>query len=172
MLYSVNSSFVPFSFVDSLVWSVFREKGFSPASKFFGLARKHVECVLVLYFDFPAEQSPIRTSYHVGASCLMGAPRANYNDSDADQYLGRLGTFTNTMSPKNTSTLAKSPHLASEMIQSYPDFSADFENDLKSYKLQSAMAARAALQRLGAGAMGQEAVDRLRSDFRGGPDAN
>ncbi|CAH0396067.1 unnamed protein product [Bemisia tabaci] len=92
----------------------------------------------------------------------MGAPRGNYNDSDADQYLGRLGTFTNTMSPKNTSTLAKSPHLASEMIQSYPDFSADFENDLKSYKLQRAMAARAALQRLGAGAMGQEAVDRLR----------
>lgn len=71
------------------------------------------------------------------------------------------------MSPK--STLARSPHLAEDKIQSYPDYSADFENDLNSFKLQSAMAARSALQSLGAAAMTAEQVDQLCQDFRGGP---
>ncbi|CAH0395178.1 unnamed protein product [Bemisia tabaci] len=89
-----------------------------------------------------------RAGHHVGAAYLTGLPRVNYNDSEADSYLGRLGTFIIKMSPK--STLARSPHLSEDRVQSYSDFSTDFENDLNSFKLQSAMAARTALQSLGA----------------------
>lgn len=55
LCHSVNFALPPFSFVDSLVWSVFREKGFSAASKVFALARKNVDFVLVPFFDFSAE---------------------------------------------------------------------------------------------------------------------
>lgn len=108
-----------------------------------------------------------RAGRHVGAAYLTGLPRVRYNDTDADSYLGRLGTFINKMSPK--STLARSPHLAEDRVQSYPDFSSDFDNDLNSYKLQSAMAARSALQALDASAMTEEQVAALRADFRAGP---
>lgn len=31
--------------------------------------------------------------YHIGASYLTGAPRADYNNTDMEHFLGRLGTF-------------------------------------------------------------------------------
>ncbi|CAH0386705.1 unnamed protein product [Bemisia tabaci] len=80
-----------------------------------------------------------RASFHIGAAYLTGQPRIQYNASEAEQWMGRLGMFIDIMSPK--STLAKSPHFSVDRIQSYADFSTDFENDLNSYKLQSAMAA-------------------------------
>lgn len=141
----------------------------------FEAAKKIIKSSLIAICPSPRDFSAIppvvqamrqnRTSYHIGAAYLTGAPRVNYsyNDADSDQWLGRSGTFINKMSPK--STLARSPHLSEESVQSYPDF----ETDLYSYKLQSAMAARAALQNLGAGAMTQEQVNALRSDFRVGP---
>ncbi|XP_077264311.1 uncharacterized protein LOC143898601 [Temnothorax americanus] len=53
-------------------------------------------------------QQPAR--YHIGASYLTGLPRMDYTDTDMESYLGRLGTFINTLYKK--STIAKSPHLA------------------------------------------------------------
>lgn len=48
-------------------------------------------------------------NYHIGASYLTGSPRIDYQHSDMNAFLGRLGTFINTLYKQ--SILAKSLHL-------------------------------------------------------------
>lgn len=64
-------------------------------------------------------------TFHIGASYLTGHPRADYQDTDMNSYLGRLGTFINTLYKQ--STLAKSPHLVIARVESYDDYDADFK---------------------------------------------
>ncbi|KAM0726700.1 hypothetical protein ACS0PU_007884 [Formica fusca] len=63
--------------------------------------------------------------YHIGASYLTGEARADYQDTDMNNYLGRLGTFISTL--YRQSTLAKSPHLVIARVESYDDYDADFK---------------------------------------------
>lgn len=77
-------------------------------------------------------------AYHIGASYLTGAPRADYQDTDMNAYLGRLGTFIQTLYGK--STLAKSPHLTIARIESYDDYDADFKSALANVQLAQATA--------------------------------
>lgn len=53
------------------------------------------------------------------ASYLTGESRPDYADADMNNYLGRLGTFINTL--YRNSILAKSPHLAVVRVESYDD---------------------------------------------------
>lgn len=66
--------------------------------------------------------------YHIEALYLTGEARADYSDTDCDSYLGRLGTFINTL--YKNSTLAKSPHLAAAKVESYADYDVNFKNCL------------------------------------------
>lgn len=76
--------------------------------------------------------------YHVGASYLTGEARADYQDTDMNNYLGRLGTFINTLYKQ--STLAKSPHLKVERVESYDDYDADFKALLGRIQMAQAQA--------------------------------
>lgn len=71
-------------------------------------------------------RAPIK--YHIRASYLTGDTRADYVDTDMEQYLGRLGTFI-TILHKN-STLAKSPYIAPAQVENYEDYDANFRDIL------------------------------------------
>ena len=70
--------------------------------------------------------------YHIGASYLTGAPRANFNDEDYARFLGRLGTFVSVLFPK--ATLCSSPHITAVKIQSYEDSSIEWKQLLEAFK--------------------------------------
>lgn len=79
--------------------------------------------------------NPVR--YHIGASYLTEEPRINYQDTDMNHFLGRLGTFINVLYKQ--STLAKLPHLAIAKVESYDNYDADFKAILG--RVQTAQAA-------------------------------
>lgn len=74
--------------------------------------------------------------YHIGASYLTGEPRVTYSDSDNDAYLGRLGTYIRKMFSK--STLAQSPHLAQSKVESYEDYSPEWDQILTQFRIAAA----------------------------------
>lgn len=76
--------------------------------------------------------------YHIGTSYLTGEARADYQDTNANAYLGRLGTFITTLYKQ--STLAKSPHLTGPRIESYDDYDADFKALLERIQIAQAAA--------------------------------
>ncbi|APG78070.1 hypothetical protein [Hubei qinvirus-like virus 1] len=63
--------------------------------------------------------------HHIGARYLTGREPPKFSDSDAEDCLGRLGSYV--LNVLGRSTLAKSPHFARARIQGYPDYSDAFE---------------------------------------------
>lgn len=104
--------------------------------------------------------------FHIGASYLTRADKADYNDQEMGGYLGRLGTFVCCMFPK--STLASSPHLEKPKVQSYEDYSPEWETLLTQYKINSSAATETALQSIGASTSGvaANAYSNARTGFR------
>lgn len=86
-----------------------------------------------LLFSIYDQVHNFSATYHISASYLTGKPRANYHDSDMDNYLGRLGTFITTL--YKNSTLAKSPCMAPAIIESYNDYDVDFKTELTKVKI-------------------------------------
>lgn len=104
-------------------------------------------------------------TFHIGASYLTGNPRANYQDTGMEAYLGRIGTFIRQIFGR--STLAASPHLEVHKVESYEDFDPDWQQLLQSYKLQSQQNARNALNSIvQMEGLTDEAILALRQDFR------
>lgn len=104
--------------------------------------------------------------YHIGASYLTGSARADYNDTDCNSYLGRLGTFINTL--YKNSTLAKSPHITQAKVESYDDYDADWRAILG--RIQAAQAtARGRIVEESIGTVGvidDQTLDEMRYAFR------
>ena len=71
-------------------------------------------------------------SFHVGAYYLTGAPRANFEDSEQDLFLGRLGTFARVNF--KSASLCKSPHLTDHKVQGYGDYDPTFRDQLNGLK--------------------------------------
>lgn len=87
-----------------------------------------------------------RISYHVGASYFTGRARADFEDTAAEDFLGRIGTFILSMMPK--STLAQSPHLTASKIESYPEYDPSWANTLIQFKASAAAGAGEALKKV------------------------
>jgi len=105
-----------------------------------------------------------RAKHHVGASYLTGLPRAQYNDTDFSNFIGRLGTFIREMAPR--STLAQSPHLTVSSIESSEDYDATWKNVLLQYKLQAMQQTQTALTGIQAEAsLSQEQLVAMRHNF-------
>lgn len=66
--------------------------------------------------------------YHIGAEYLTGTKDATFNDTQFENFIGRLGTFIYIVATK--STLAHSPHFAVSRIESAPDYSVTWRNIL------------------------------------------
>lgn len=77
-------------------------------------------------------------SYHIGASYLTGLPRADYQDTDNNAYLGRLGTYIQVLYKK--STLARSPHMQIDRVEGYDDYDPEFKGTLTRIQAAQAMA--------------------------------
>lgn len=104
-------------------------------------------------------------SYHIGASYLTGRPRANYQDTAMEAFLGRVGTFIRQIFGR--STLAAYPHLEVHKVESYEDFDPDWQQLLQTYRLQSQQNARNALNSIvQMEGLTDEVVSSLRQDFR------
>lgn len=71
--------------------------------------------------------------YHVGALYLCGDKANDYSDTEAEAYLGRVGTFV--LNFLATTTLAKSPHFAEGKVRGYGDFTVEWDGACKQYKL-------------------------------------
>ncbi|XP_011701116.1 PREDICTED: uncharacterized protein LOC105457888 isoform X1 [Wasmannia auropunctata] len=102
-------------------------------------------------------ENPAR--YHIEASYLTGAARADYQDIDNEKYLGRLGTFILTL--HKNSTLAKSPYMSQSRVQNYLDYDANFKQLL--IRLQQR---HAAAQIEAVAVAPEEILKRLRDKFR------
>jgi len=73
-------------------------------------------------------------AYHIGARYLTGIDREVFNDSDAENFLGRLGTFASVFDEK--STLFKSPHVKDKFMN-YEDYDESYLQLCRSVKLSS-----------------------------------
>jgi len=73
-------------------------------------------------------------SYHIGARYLTDEDRKVFNDSDAENFLGRLGTFASVFAEK--STLFKSPHVKDKFMN-YEDYDESYLQLCRSVKLGS-----------------------------------
>jgi len=71
-------------------------------------------------------------AYHIGARYLTGADRKVFNDADAENFLGRLGTFASIFAEK--STLFKSPHVKDKFMN-YEDYDEAYLQLCRSIKL-------------------------------------
>lgn len=108
-------------------------------------------------------RSPV--TYHIGASYLTGQARADYQDTDMNSYLGRLGTFINTLYKQ--STLAKSPHMVPAKVESYDDYDADFKANLgRIQTVQTHARGRVLEEHLGAMAVASpDVLDEIRQAY-------
>lgn len=70
--------------------------------------------------------------YHVRAVYLTGTKNTDHTDSSMDHYLGRIGTFINTLRPK--STLAGSPYIAKSRLEGYEDYNVTWKRICETYK--------------------------------------
>lgn len=106
-----------------------------------------------------------RISYHVGASYFTGKGKADFEDTSAEDFLGRIGTFILSMMPK--STLAQSPHLSQNKVESYPDFDPQWSNTLIQFKASAAAGAGEALKKvINSGTTASaESLEKLKKDF-------
>jgi len=73
-------------------------------------------------------------AYHIGARYLTSKDRADFNDADAESFLGRLGTFASVFAEK--STLYKSPHVKDKYMN-YEDYDEQYLQLCRSVKLGS-----------------------------------
>jgi len=71
-------------------------------------------------------------AYHIGARYLTDADRKVFNDADAENFLGRLGTFASVFADK--STLFKSPHVKDKFMN-YEDYDEAYLQLCRSVKL-------------------------------------
>jgi len=75
------------------------------------------------FADLPAQVARIKlhpTRYHTGAPYLTGNAHNRHGEEVATNALGRIGTYLRVTQPNGT--LARSPHLTEEKVQSYPDY--------------------------------------------------
>lgn len=105
-------------------------------------------------FTAPVELNP--ADYHMGAYYLTRKERAKYEDSICDGWLGRVGTYLRSQAPK--SSLTASPHFEVMRIQSYDDYSKEFEDLLSAYKSTQIEHQREAVRNLGAAVHFSEAA--------------
>ncbi|XP_063985986.1 uncharacterized protein LOC135167054 isoform X2 [Diachasmimorpha longicaudata] len=106
-----------------------------------------------------------RAMCHVGAVYLTGARHPDYNDTQAEAALGRVGTFIRAFFP--TTTLAQSPHLQDARVRGYEDFDIGWQNTCMQVKAAQARAGEnlnAFLAEGGAGAA-PEVMRRVRDQF-------
>lgn len=102
-------------------------------------------------------------SHHIGASYLTGSARAAYSDTQNEMYLGRLGTYMRNMFPK--ATLTASPHLTQMKVESYEDYSPEWNNTLLQYKLLASQNASEAMKQIQTEAVSGEDLNALKAGF-------
>ncbi|CAH0387134.1 unnamed protein product [Bemisia tabaci] len=106
-----------------------------------------------------------RIQYHIGASYFTGRGRADFEDTSAEDFLGRIGTFILSMMPK--STLAQSPHLTQNKVKSYPDYDPQWANTLIQFKASAAAGAGEALKKVinASSAATPESLEKIKNDL-------
>ncbi|APG78076.1 hypothetical protein [Wuhan insect virus 15] len=106
--------------------------------------------------------------HHIGAAYLTGERGADFADSEAEAFLGRIGSFLRTFAPK--STLCQSPHLEAGRVSSYQDYDADFDNSCKNMKTQQIRpeVVQRAMERAAHGGNTDEELGEIRQVFATG----
>lgn len=119
------------------------------------------------FATIPATRSTVLarlSAHHIGASYLTGAPRADYADTSNEIFLGRLGTYIQALFPR--STLAASPHISKQKVESYEDYSAEWANILQQFKTLAITSGNAAIQALTQATQAGADITNVRAAFQ------